>query len=305
MRREALRIVVLSLLGVLVFAFIGAAHPTQDEHDKEIKLVLFGNADHVFFEKEERNVFKAIADATALCIDQFSPNTTAHYKEKEFQDLKDRVGLSVDFGDIDLCEGINGASVTANTHRRYTHLGWNHGAYPLPELWETRKQLLIDTIQKEFFETPGIPIISDIPIVSDWFEDDSPDKRCDALGELLYCVHILGDHLEADKYNKVSALEPLVRINDAKEPGIILDLLSACKILFSDQIDSYTYIYFEQQMEKEYEKARKLMRTTGQINTDEKFIEYEKCSENVLDIMSNTIPQLLQRETFFREVFPE
>lgn len=56
-------------------------------------------------------------------------------------------------------------------------------------------------------------------------------------------------------------------------------------------------------MNKQYEKARKLVESTGQVNTDEKFEEYRTCSESILNIMGNYIPMILQREEFFREAF--
>ena len=75
----------------------------------------------------------------------------------------------------------------------------------------------------------------------------------------------------------------------------------AARMLY--EINSNSYIQFELQMNKQYEKARKLVESTGQVNTDEKFEEYRTCSESILNIMGNYIPMILQREEFFREAF--
>ena len=293
------------LLSICLFLYSinVVAHDSQKEHDEDLKWVLFGNKMCTLPYKEDRLRFKAIADATALCVDQFSVNKTAHSKEKDFNDLKERIKIDMTFSDIDLCEGLNGTSVTANTHRRYTHLGWDHEYYPLPEFWKKRKKLLIDTVHQELFDTPDIPIISDIPVVSEWFMNDDPDERCEAFCELLYCIHILGDHDEADKFNKVSALEPLVRKNDEKEPGLIRDLMNSCEILFSDQMDSYTYPLFEQKMEKEYNAAKALIGSTGGVNTDKEFDDYKECVTEIFKTMANYIPGFLKKESYFKDAF--
>ena len=120
-RIVSLLLIVLLLFSIAVYSY---ARDEQKEHDNDLKKALFGSKDKILT-GERKIAFQAIADAAALCIDQFSPNAESRSKEKLFNDLKQRVGFSFSFNDIDLLNGKNGLIVSARTHRRYTHRGWN------------------------------------------------------------------------------------------------------------------------------------------------------------------------------------
>jgi hypothetical protein len=61
-------------------------------------------------------------------------------------------------------------------HQRATHWGWDFTNYTNQLLWETRKQLLLSTLDEVFA-----------------FQETGTIKR-DSFGALLYYTHILGDH---------------------------------------------------------------------------------------------------------------
>ena len=60
---------VLSLILFLSALPVAYAHPSQNEHDDDLKKVLFGEG--YILTGEKKQIFQAIADAAALCIDQF------------------------------------------------------------------------------------------------------------------------------------------------------------------------------------------------------------------------------------------
>lgn len=65
------------MLLLVVFAVGGApaarAHEDQAKHDRDLKCALFGSEEKVLSD-EEKTRFKAISNAAALAIDQFSQN---------------------------------------------------------------------------------------------------------------------------------------------------------------------------------------------------------------------------------------
>ena len=193
-------IIILLAVFVIVSCLNIFAHPTQNEHDKELKEILFGDI-KVIFSNEEKVRFQAIADAAALCIDQFSPNKKARYKEKVFDELNEKIGFSFSFNDIDLQDLGNGKNASAKNHRRYTHRGWNYDDYPLQELWKQRKKILTATVNTELFDKPPGKI-EKIPFVNSLIDTESAcDEMCDAFCQLVYYTHILGDYLEANRYS--------------------------------------------------------------------------------------------------------
>ncbi len=297
-------------LALLLFAIVllsnltvVSAHESQVEHDKDLQAVLFG-AD-VFLSAEQRTKFQAIADAAALCIDQFSTNDTARSKEPEFNELKKRIGFSLTFDDIELKKGRAGAlvNVTAKTHRTYTHRGWN---FPYggtgSNFWEARKKILFATVNKELFgKSPGI--LARVPFIGYYFADEEPcNKQCEAFCELVYYVHILGDYEKGKKDSIINlTTTPLYRHEDPNNPALIQDIIALIPILFESQQWSYPQLILE--LEQIEENASKLYEGKG-ITTQE---EADMCCEyahQVLELLIQYIPNLLRNTDFFSSAFP-
>ena len=285
---------------------IAYAHPTQKEHDDELKAVLFGNHP-LYGEQQER--FQDIADAIALCIDQYSANATARSKEALFDKLDDRIGFSFSFDDVELQEVPGGKNASATNHRKYTHKGWDYEEYPsakphnMQKLWEQRKKILTATVNKVVFDkSPGI--LTKIP----WgegliYSEAACNEQCDAFCKFVYCVHILGDYLEADSCTDTfRQLIPLVYMgNDHKIPGLITDLISAANILFKDQGNSLSN--FTVKLIPIKADAEKLAPSEERRMTQEEFDRYRDCAVRLMDVLKLDIPGMLQKESFFQEVF--
>ena len=149
-RKVVIFALVLGLL--LTICELSYAHGSQSEHDADLKYVLFGSKDKKL-SGDAKDAFDLISDAAALCIDQFSPNDEAQWKSSKYEKLASSIGLTIPFEKIDLNRSNSGGSknVTANTHREYTHQGWEYKNYPNQEFWDLRKSILIDTVQKVIF----------------------------------------------------------------------------------------------------------------------------------------------------------
>ena len=241
-----------------------------------------------------------MADAASLCIDQFSVNENAENKKGEFEDLSHRVHLSVSFRDIDLNKGIDGKNITANTHRLYTHKGWDFSEYPDKAFWKRRKKIMQDTAQQMFFKHSN----SIFPWLSDTFLGlREPSEQCDAFCALVYYVHILGDHLEGDKPEKLIALEPLAQYESLSSPGIIPELQEYLQILFVDQKYTRTFTALMQDLDVLGREAEKVYYSWGGINTEEKCAINRNNAEKLLTLLGDKVPILLRNESFFKNLF--
>lgn len=299
---------IIAILLLVVF-FVGSApaayaHKKQQAHDADLKKVLFGS-ESIYLSGDKGLSFQAIANAAALTIDQFSSSKVSDRKpsgklthEKLLKNL-DKLGIKAKvakFDEIDL-NTDNGSSITANTHRKYTHLGWNY-KYQTPDeaFWPKRKQLLIDTVYWVLFNRDAI--LAEIPIRWDY----KSDEQCEAFCAVVYYIHILGDHIEGDTSQKLEYIEPL-QYTDVFRPGLITEIKEQLQILFMSQRGSWKYAglmdaitTLEVESEEEY-------KTWGSLDTNEKCKINQEYANEVLDALSMYVPGLLMKEPFFASRF--
>ena len=301
------RIVAAFLLLVFVMGSVSAfAHDKQDEHDKDLKYALFGSREKVL-SGDENLIFNAIADAAALMIDQFSANDSQRQKEGTYNELQDdlrKLGLPAltdSFDDLNLNSRIaaNGKNITANTHRRYTHLGWNYKNYPNEEFWVKRKQILLHTVNWTLFNDKAL--LSQVPWLSDVIY--SPSEQCDAFCAVIYYIHILGDHIEGNDPEKLTDLEPLIQYTSLSTPGIITELKEQFGIVFIAQKDSWTYAAMMEALSDLEIRAEQNCHVWDAVNTKERCAINQKYANELLDILANYLPKLLKEEPFFSKHF--
>lgn len=276
------------------------AHDDQGQHDKDLKLVLFKNQDYLLY-GDKKKAFQLIADAASICIDQFSTNTSVRWKSNAYEKLDASIGLNIPFEDIDLnrTKAIDGTNITANTHRRYTHLGWDFSMYPNKEFWATRKKVLTTTVEKVLFSNDSLPLwLSRIITPNQWSKE-----QINAFSAFVYYVHLVGDHVAADKPEKLVALDPLVRHNDLSSPGIIPELIEYLQVLFPSQKNTRVFITMREELEILAMKAAKNYHSWGGINSDEKCKLNESYAKKLLELLSENMPTLLKNEDYFSRVF--
>ena len=302
--KKKVGILVLVLLLLMSNTQIAYAHSNQTEHDADLRAVLFGLDNNL--SGEQKQVFQDIADAAALCIDQFSKNELMRTMEKStFDPLNERIGFSFSFYDIDLKKGNGGAlvNVEGSNHRRYTHRGWtfNYSSKEANHFWTLRKRILTATVNKELFNTsPGL--LAKVPWGQGWlFSEDACNKQCEAFCELIYYVHILGDYEKGITASIFSQTVPLVRHEDPNNPALIKDLIDLMPELFKSQPWSYPSLQLD--LEEIEVEAEKLYTVWGGIRTQEQRDQCCELAEKVLKLLKERVPGLLKNEDFFANVF--
>lgn len=299
--------VIALLLAAVLLVMGGApafAHDDQGEHDEDLKYALFGSREKAL-SGDEKLIFDAISNAAALTIDQFSPNDSLKWKEGTYDKLQSDLQklklhkLDIAFDDIDLNSKVDGKNVVANTHRKYTHLGWNYKNYPDEEFWEKRKQVLLHTVNWTLFNDKAA--FSWVPGLSNVLY--SPSEQCDAFCALVYYIHILGDHIEGDVPEKLTDIEPLIQYTNLSTPGIITEMKEQLEIVFISQNSSWSYAAMMEDLSALGIDAERNCGMWGSIDTVEKCKTNQEYAEKLLDILADYLPQLLKNEPFFADHF--
>ena len=238
---------------------------------------------------------KAIEFASYLAIDQFQGNG-----QKQFNKLKQfgMGGLPRKLSGIDYQYNFEGGKkVNANTHRKYTHEGWERDysakGKKQQEFWKKRKKVLLGTVNSIF----------DFNNIAFW----EYGEKCNSMAGLIYYVHILGDHIEADNYKKIVSLTRLAGKKNAnkedKDYDIVTCLKKYTKVLFEDQKKTEKYKALMNGLNDIEKDVKKVVNTAGEVCTDEDFKEYHKCAEKLLELLQDNVPYLLKKEAFFQKVF--
>ena len=282
----------LCLAALLSLSSPAFAH-SRDKHDEDLEYVLFGNTAYKRTHPSSASTIQALEDAVYLAIDQFNGSGQDALENLQKEKIPD---LPKSIEEIDFSSNF--------AHRNFTHRGWNVQYDPKAN-WPKRQQILINTVRKELFSSIEPPL-DWLPWLSNHIyteQQKSIADKCESFSVLLYCVHIIGDHLEAEKYSALAYVNPLTRPNDRDNPGVVPDLIICCSRLFEAQKNTYTYKAFLQELTGIQQRSDSLIRTPGGINTDEKFSEYHKCAEDLLETLAAYIPRLLRSEVFFSNTF--
>ena len=294
------------LLVVVMGSALAFAHDKQGEHDKDLKYALFGLQEKVLSGNEKR-IFNAISNAAALAIDQFSTNDSQAWKEGTYNELQNdlqKLGLPAladSFDNLNLNSRIaaDGKNITANTHRKYTHLGWNYRNYPNEDFWVKRKQVLLHTVNWMLFNDKAL--FSRVLWLSDAIY--SPSEQCEAFCAMVYYIHILGDHIEGNVPEKLTDLEPLIQYTSLSTPGIIAELKEQLAIVFIAQKGSWTYAAMMEELSDLKIKAEQNCGMWGAVDTIEKCAINQEYANELLQILSAYLPNLLKNEPFFYNHF--
>lgn len=284
------------------------AHEDQAEHDRDLKKALFGSEEKVLI-GEEKTIFKAISNAAALAIDQFSQNEQLRQKESTYNELQDALqalrlpALPHSFDKLDLNINVSpdGKNITANSHRKYTHLGWNYKDYPNEAFWKMRRKVLLHTVNWTLFHDKAF--FSWVPGVANMLY--SPNEQCEAFCALIYYIHMLGDHAEGDKPEKLTDLEPLIQYTGLSTSGIIAELKEQLSVVFVSQEDSWTYAALMGKLTDLEIQAEQNCGTSGAVDTQEKCKFNQNCAKKLLGILSEYLPNLLRNEPFFSDHFTQ
>ena len=84
---------------------------------------------------------------------------------------------------------------------------------------------------------------------------------------------------------------------------IIHELLKHIEIVFADQRHSNKYRGLTTNLEKYNSRLAKIVSSDGEVDTDEKFALKKELTEDLMDLLTMYIPEMLKDEPFFNDVF--
>ena len=282
------RIISLLLVLVLLISAAPAFAHDREEHDQELEYVLFRDRYYSDTHPTTGKIVERIEDAAYLAIDQYNGSGTTELKNLN-DDKIPGIPSSI--------EQINFSSNYA--HRDFTHRGWNV-TYDPKAHWPERQTILKNTIRAKLFSSSEGPL-SWLP----WSSDRSKtDRKVEAFAVLVYYVHVLGDHIEAEKFTALNYVSPLANYNDRDNPGIIPDLMKYLAILFEDQSSAEQYNSMIQDLEHLADISDKLYHVDGGIR-ETQFPEYHQYALDLLETLATYVPDLLKNEAFFHKAFFE
>lgn len=252
----------------------------KDEHDKILQLVLFGSNKNYSESKMD-----ALNAACYLAIDYFNDSSSGVRCRKALVELgvKNLPGLTL----------INYSS-NGMEHERYTHLGWNHNYGSSDKAnWEERKKILINSVDK----------------ICKFKKNEQIKKE--AFSALCYYVHILGDHENNAETTRLKRI-PLTSEKgyipnrngkqcldsgepEQSNPTICNDLIFYIGRLFKGKEDSLYFINIMNGLTKNENRFRNYEKID--------IAEYRKCATEIIKLLQDNIPYLLQNEEFFNRGF--
>lgn len=275
-------ILVISTLSIRVYAF------DADEHDSYLEQVLFGTCDFKDSQTESvKEKIQMLEYASYLAVDQCGSKGADELKFLKKQKVKNLPQLE-EFALTDIFFG---------NHRNYTHRGWNY-VYTIQKgekhdkaNWQVRKKLLCSTVNKVFDFGLGNELFGKVC------------GQCNSFSALIYYVHILGDHIASDSYKVNDLTIPLAREHAYEDnPDVFWEIKTYCEILFSSQKNSATYSSFMQELDNMAIQARSLVAVRGGIN-EANFEQYHDYSKELMDLLIDYVPLLLENENFFKAEF--
>ena len=277
--RRLLSIVFSSLLLFTVcFSFTAFAHDKKG-HNTDLEEVLLGT-DYNLKSKSQKiqKTVEALETASYLALDQFNGNG-----ESDLELLKQQgiTGLPKSISEIDFKSN--------SLHRSFTHRGWDHFYTNDAAHWNIRKRILKNTVDAKFDFRKN---------------DDKKDRlndKCDSFAALLYYVHVLGDHIEDTKYTTGDLKIGLGGRND--DESIIAEIIKHSEVLFDNPKSFPQRTRYFQRLKSVDKKLKKVVQSTGGVNSPEEFEQYHACGEELLVILKEEVPKLLRREEFFSKVF--
>ena len=271
------KLLIFLILFSLVFSVVAYE---KDDHDKILQQVLFGN--NSSYSKQSLDALNA---ACYLAIDYFNDSSSGVRCRETLVKLgvKNLPGLTL----------INYTS-NGTEHERYTHLGWNH-RYGVNDIakWEIRKNILINSVDK----------------ICKFKKNEQIKKE--AFSALCYYVHILGDHENNSETTRLKRI-PLTSEKGYKpnrsgkqcldsgepeqsNPTICNDLIFYIGRLFKGKEDSQYYRNIMNGLTKNENRFRNYEKID--------IAEFRKCASEIIQLLQNNIPYLLQNEDFFKRGF--
>jgi len=302
------RIIALLLVLCLSVALVIPANAYgAKEHNKLIESILFGNPNYFKNTSEEiGNQLQKLEYATTICLDQFQGN---YADELSFLNEQEIHGIIKDIDKID----FGGDS----HHRKYTHKGW---------LWDYQKD---DTANWELRKTLLLQTVNDVFNFSDkagewevlWFtKDHGYTEQCNSFSAFLYYLHILGEYEKMSKdlssptstrkeFSQITEdIIPLAKMMPTDfSPDVFWELEKHLPVIFASQKESGSRVYSDmmQSLQILATEARAFALDNNDFYepTADAVASYCQYAVKLIEILKESVPDLLKKESFFSAVF--
>lgn len=246
----------------------------RKDHDALTLKILFRKYEYACNDSSVQDDLSVLTSACYLTVDQFN-----NYGQTYLDEL-------IAYGVKNLPSQVSeiGFSASGRNHRNFTHRGWSfdYGG-EMKTKWPIRQNILRNA-------------------VGTVFNFNGNEQQKEAFCELLYYIHILGDHEDDTSYQVSNGLKIDVGGRHDQE-DIIHKLLSLLPVLFPNQTNTHKYRALTTNLRSINNKLDKLVNSVGGINDDEKFAKKQELVKKVIEIMSLYLPEMLKKEPFFNQVF--
>lgn len=290
MKRRILSIFL--LISILLSANTIAFAHGRDEHNQIMSMVLFGAGDYkdgLIKGSSEYNSLEALESAVTLCLDQYNGNYSDELKTLNRMHIH---GIPKDIGVIDFSGNQH--------HRKFTHQGWSHIYSPDKGNWESRKTILLQTVNKVFGFQRRAGQWKFL-----WSEKDyGYDEQCVAFAKFVYYIHVLADIEESGINEGYSDMIKLALSHPQKDsPDIYAELLCILPVLFRSQSSNNTaYKGLILDIRLQANRARDFVADNPDLHSC--YSDYQEFAKELLEKLQSKIPYLLANEYFFKNTFP-
>lgn len=273
----------------------------RSDHDSFTESILFDKTNaKIGLSSEGKKALNALESAVQLCLDQVRQNQADLDRLKEYPVYN-----------VPELDEISLPNIKTGDHDKYTHMGWHYdygdltagtgtNEYHIQDRWKIRKRLLIDTVNCVFdfgaIETARIKRFG-------WSEG----TECDALAELLYYIHVLGDYEDniIDRSDKAARGEGSYKMDflgiafAAKNPNkhnrdFFWDLEESLKTLFDDDAD---------ELIEKIDETAKRARRIGTVKTKTDAENFKICIKQLKQKLRKNLPELLDSQDYWHGVF--
>ncbi len=281
-------LVTMSLSLVPVFGFSAKVHGDY------VHKVLFGLDSYQLIVSEYREEIKILDSALTLCIDQFNNSDSSlltALKDAKVNRIPDSIS------EMNLI-------ANAQTHRRYTHQGWEsqesylkeNGLKDFVDKWKDRKTILLSSVNKVF----DFGLFAEISA----YLFGMYNEKCDSFAATIYYVHILSDYLEAENYkDSIKTMMPIATRTSSGYTDIINEMIKHFEVLFSSQLEDSNYSNLIEEMKEIHRDILKVSKSDGYPFNDESYKEYHEQVNKLIDTLIKYVPKLLEKEKFFAKKF--
>lgn len=287
-----------------LFSFL-APWPTlayeRSDHDSYTETILFDKTNaKIGLSQGAKESLAVLESAIQLCLDQVTQN------QSDLKKLEDYPVYNVP-----KLEEISLPHISVGDHDKYTHMGWRHDygdmtggsgsdKYSVQDRWVRRKRLLVDTVNTVF----DFGFIDSAKVRYLGWSDGT---KCDALAELLYYTHVLGDLEDNinDRSDKASKGEGAYKMDfqgiafAVQSPSddnrdFFWDLEESLRILFGTEADSLI-----EKIESTAARARRI----GTVSTKTDSENFKICVKQLKQKLRKNLPELLDSVDYWHKVF--